>query len=79
MAGCLAELGVMTHLAITLLWMAIYIIVLVAVVWVILWAIRSIIEIPVVIERAVWVIVVLLVCIMLISALSGVGPFFVTR
>ncbi len=58
---------------ISLLWAAIFIVILCAVVWVILWAVRSVVPIPEIIERAVWVVVVLLVCIWIISALLGGG------
>jgi hypothetical protein len=63
----------MSGTIIALLWAAIYIVVLCVVVYVILWAIRSVIAIPEIIERAVWVVVVLLVCIWIISALAGGG------
>jgi len=59
---------------VALLWAAIFIVILCAVVYVILWAIKSVIAIPEIIERAVWVVVVLLICIWVVTALSG-GSF----
>lgn len=64
----------MSGTIVALLWAAIYIVILCVVVYIILWAIRSVLPIPAIIERAVWVVVVLLVCIWILTALAG-GAF----
>lgn len=62
-------------LAISILWLALGVIILCAIVWVALWAIRQFLPLPDPVERLVWACVVILVLIGVLSAVAGVGPF----
>lgn len=65
----------MGALAISLLWMLIYAIILAGVVWLVLYGIKTfIMDIPPLVEKGIWLIVLLLVIIFFLYALTGAGP-----
>lgn len=61
-------------LSISILWVVLGIIVLCAIVWVALWALKQFLPFPPVVEQLVWACVVILVLIGVLSAIAGVGP-----
>lgn len=65
----------MIGLAISILWLAIGIVVLLACVWLALYAIKLFIPIPNPIERLIWVIVLILCLIGMLTLLAGGGTF----
>jgi hypothetical protein len=67
----------MINLAIAILWFVLGVIILGAIVYVALWAIKSFLPVPVVVERVVWAVFLILVLIYLLMAIQGGGhmPF----
>jgi hypothetical protein len=63
----------MISLAISILWLLIGIIVLLGVIYLGLLVIKTFIEVPVTVERAVWLIALLLILIGVLSLLAGGG------
>jgi len=63
----------MIELAISILWLAIGILVLLGVVWLVLYGIKIFAPIPPRIEQLVWVVVLILCLIGILSLLSGSG------
>jgi hypothetical protein len=61
---------------INLLWLLISIIVLCLVVYLVLWVIKSFVEVPIPdkVEKGIWLIVLLIILIWVISAMTGIGP-----
>lgn len=66
----------LVSLAISILWFAIGVIIIVGVVWVALWGIRQVTPIPAPIEKLIWAVVVILVLIAVLSLLAGGGGSF---
>jgi len=67
----------MIGLAIAILWFVLGVIILGAIVWVALWAIKSFLPVPPVVERVVWAVFLILVLIYLLMTIQGGGhpPF----
>ena len=65
----------MIDLAISILWLALGIIVLLGVIWLLLYGIRLFTPIPPRIEQLVWVVVLILILIGVLSLLAGHEPF----
>jgi len=65
----------MIDLAISILWLALGIIVLLGVIWLLLYGIRLFTQIPPRIEQLVWVVVLILILIGVLSLLAGHEPF----
>lgn len=63
------------QLSITILWLALGIMILCAIIWVALWAVKKVLEVPPVVEQLLWAAVLILVLIGILSAIAGVGPF----
>jgi len=63
----------MIELAISILWLALGIIVLLGVVWLLLYGVRLFAPIPPRIEQLVWVVVLILILIGVLSLLAGHG------
>jgi hypothetical protein len=65
----------MATLAISLLWFLIFVIVLAGVVWLVIYGINTfVMQIPAIVERGIWFVVLLIVLIALIGTLTGTGP-----
>lgn len=62
-------------LSIQILWLALGIIVICAIIWVALWAVRQFLPVPPPVEKLIWACVLILVLIAVLSAIGGVGPF----
>jgi len=71
----------LTGLAVAVLWFLIGVIVLCGIVYVAFYVLRMFLTIPPMVEKAVWVIVMLLVLIYLITIIAGGGapPIHITR
>jgi len=63
----------MIELAISILWLALGIIVLLGVVWLVLYGIKIFTPIPPRIEQLVWIVVLILILIAVLSLLAGHG------
>ena len=63
----------MIALAISILWLALGVIILLGVVWLVLYAIKLFIGIPAPIEKVIWVIVLILILIAVLTMLAGGG------
>ena len=67
----------MINLAIQILWFALGVLILGCIVWVALWAVRQVIEVPAVVEKVIWAVFLILVLIYLLMTIQGGGhaPF----
>jgi hypothetical protein len=67
----------MISLAISILWFALGVLILGAIVWVALWAVKQFLPVPAVVEKVVWAAFLILVLIYLLMAIQGGGhvPF----
>lgn len=67
----------MIGLAINILWFALGVIILGAIVWVALWAVKQVLPVPPMVEKVVWAVFLILVLIYLLMAIQGGGhvPF----
>ena len=63
----------MIDLAISILWLLIGVIILLGVVWLALYVVRMFVEIPAPVEKAIWVVVLILILIGVLSLLAGGG------
>jgi hypothetical protein len=63
----------LVSLAISILWLLIGIIILCAIIWLALYVIRMFVGIPPLVEKAVWLVVLILILIGVLSLLSGGG------
>lgn len=63
----------MIDLAISILWLLIGVIILLGVVWLALYVVRMFVEIPSPVEKAIWVVVLILILIGVLSLLAGGG------
>jgi hypothetical protein len=66
----------MVSLAISILWLLIGVVILLAVVWLALYVIKMYVAVPAVIEKTVWVVALILCLIGLLSLIAGGGGFF---
>jgi hypothetical protein len=67
----------MIELAISILWLLIGVIVLLGVVWLALYVVKMFTEVPAPVEKAIWVIVLILILIGVLSLLAGGGGHIV--
>lgn len=63
----------MINLAIAILWFALGVIILGAIIWVALWAVRQFLPVPAPVEKVIWAVFLILVLIYLLMAIQGGG------
>jgi hypothetical protein len=63
----------MISLAIGILWFALGVLILGCIVYVALWAVRQVLEVPAVVEKVVWAVFLILVLIYLLMTIQGGG------
>jgi len=61
------------NLAIDILWLALGILILGAIVWVALWAVKQVLPVPATVEKVVWAVFLILVLIAVLSMIAGGG------
>lgn len=63
----------MIELAISILWLLIGVIILLAVVWLAFMVVKTFVEVPPTVEKAIWLVVLILILIAVLSLLAGGG------